>query len=245
MKVYERVTAEKLTQIDLVRYEFAKRFVSTKKVLDIACGTGYGTLLLYESDAQSVTGVDNNSIVIDKLIKMHTGKNNLFFVNSSAYTLPFEDNLFDIIISVETFEHLETPEQFIKEAHRVVSKINGVVIISTPLNEQEDRYKPVNPFHVREYNQFELNEILSKYFSNIEYVYQNTSLKQNWITRTINFIESFNIKVRKIKKYINPNIIKKLRLMFNSEKNIIDKTVIDKKNDSAHVIIAICKNYFL
>ena len=42
----------------LIRYELAKEFVKDKTVLDIACGSGYGTKILAEAGAREVEGID-------------------------------------------------------------------------------------------------------------------------------------------------------------------------------------------
>lgn len=45
--------------------------------------------------------------------------------------IPFEDEMFDVVISLETIEHLENPWQFVREAYRVL-KPKGKLILSTP-----------------------------------------------------------------------------------------------------------------
>src|SRR3990172_3135768 len=42
----------------IYRYRFAARFVRHKRVLDVACGEGYGTVGLLKAGAESVIGVD-------------------------------------------------------------------------------------------------------------------------------------------------------------------------------------------
>ena len=48
------VTDKALVKLHIDRYEFASKFVKDKKVLDIACGTGYGSSLLKKSGAKEV-----------------------------------------------------------------------------------------------------------------------------------------------------------------------------------------------
>lgn len=47
--------------------------------------------------------------------------------------IPFKNNLFDYVISLETIEHLEDPWNFLREVQRVL-KPKGTVILSTPNN---------------------------------------------------------------------------------------------------------------
>src|SRR5208337_4385431 len=42
----------------LERYRWAAKFVAGKRVLDVACGTGYGTALLANAGAAQVDGFD-------------------------------------------------------------------------------------------------------------------------------------------------------------------------------------------
>lgn len=39
---------------------------------------------------------------------------------ASGYNLPFKDNVFDTIVSTEVLEHLEKPQSFVNEIHRVL-----------------------------------------------------------------------------------------------------------------------------
>jgi len=53
------------------------------------------------------------------------------YIKGSAEKMPFEENTFDTLIAGELIEHLKAPENFIKEAHRVL-KAGGEMLITTP-----------------------------------------------------------------------------------------------------------------
>ena len=53
-----------LEQDHLERYRFARGFADGRRVLDIACGAGYGSQMLAEAGAETVTGVDLNQDII-------------------------------------------------------------------------------------------------------------------------------------------------------------------------------------
>ena len=55
------------------RYAFARRFVAGRRVLDAACGEGYGSALLAEA-ADTVVGVDIDAQVVAKAATTY-GKN--------------------------------------------------------------------------------------------------------------------------------------------------------------------------
>jgi 2-polyprenyl-3-methyl-5-hydroxy-6-metoxy-1,4-benzoquinol methylase len=58
-------------------------------------------------------------------------KNIKFFEVNANIELSWPDEYFDIIVSVETIEHLENPWNFIREVHRIL-KPKGKLIIKTP-----------------------------------------------------------------------------------------------------------------
>ena len=170
MKALERTTVSPSTESfhkseypdHWERYEFAANFVEGKKVIDIACGPGYGTALLSKKSGQTTIGLDVDEEVVQTATKNygHIAK----FQKADGYNWPIESNSFDVVVSLETFEHLDNPEAFLQEIFRVL-KPTGSLIISTPCNETETRFHPPNPFHLREYNWIEMGEYISKYFT--------------------------------------------------------------------------------
>lgn len=148
------------------RYRFAGKFVKGKKVLDAACGEGYGSHIL-SAEAKEVTGLDISTKTVENANKKY-GKDNLSFRAGSVEKLPFEDNSFDVVISYETIEHVtgEVQESFLKEIRRVL-KPDGFLIMSTPNKAvYTDLVKGENAFHVKEFYVDEYDEFLGKYFKN-------------------------------------------------------------------------------
>lgn len=239
MKVQERATRDRLTVIDLERYKFTKPYIEGKLVLDIACGSAYGTLMLLEFGARKVVGVDIDKSTINHLsMKYATKSEMLEFKVGSAYDIPLPNSSVDVVVSIETLEHLENPVDFLKEIHKVMHA-ESILILSTPLNETESRFKPSNPYHVREYSQEELEQMLSPLFKNIKKFYQKSELRPNWITRFIDYLETNNIGIRKIKKYISFKIIKGVRKIAMSSSSTIKSTRIDENKQNGDVIIIV------
>ncbi len=155
----------------LIRYELAKKFVSGKIVLDIACGSGFGAKILARAGAEKVTAVD----IDEKTVKKARNKNwlkNIVYRQGNAENLAEKNETFDIIVSFETIEHLKNPEKYLKELKRVI-KNNGLIFISTP-NKKISKEK--NPFHFKEFEKEEFKEILSKYFKSILLLEQNNGI---------------------------------------------------------------------
>jgi cyclopropane fatty-acyl-phospholipid synthase-like methyltransferase len=110
------------------RYIFAGRYVKGKSVLDIACGAGYGTSLLFEAGANEVTGVDLSSEAVQFAVRNY-GRDRIKFITENAEQ--FRNGRYDVIASFETLEHLENRRQFLKNL-RSMMKDHGILIISTP-----------------------------------------------------------------------------------------------------------------
>jgi 2-polyprenyl-3-methyl-5-hydroxy-6-metoxy-1,4-benzoquinol methylase len=153
------------------RYMFASQFVKGKKILDVACGVGYGSSLLIDKEAFSVTGIDISEKAINYARKNFKRKN-VKFVTGNAEKLPFGNEVFDVVVSFETIEHLRQPNMFLKEAKRVL-KNDGLFIISTP---NKGKYCSVNSFHVKEFKVSEFRKLVSKYFNDIRVFFQDSYL---------------------------------------------------------------------
>ena len=157
----------------LHRYAIAKEWIKGKKVLDIACGEGYGSNLLAE-EADSVIGVDVDTAVILNAQAKYK-RTNLNFVHGNVENIPFKDNSFDVIVSFETLEHTDKHEQMLSEFKRIL-KQEGIVIISTPdkLSYTDQRnYK--NPFHLKELYKNEFVALIKRHFKNSVFLEQRYS----------------------------------------------------------------------
>ena len=143
------------------RYRFAAKHVSGKRVLDIACGEGYGTAALGLAGAANVIGVD-----IDEATCSHARrKYGVETRQGDAENIPLADADRDVVVSFETIEHVLHPERFAQECARVLSP-GGLLIISTP-NRTVYSLRGENPYHCRELDRSEFCGILDPYFEGI------------------------------------------------------------------------------
>ena len=129
------------------------------KVLDIACGLGYGTAMLADV-CREVVGADIDPAVIAMSSNKYRSLNNVNFLTADCENLPFDDNHFDAVVSFETIEHVDG-DRYLSEMHRVISQ-GGSFILSSPQN--AIGHIPVNPWHVVEYTLENLKKMVSKYF---------------------------------------------------------------------------------
>ena len=112
-------------------HEAAKAVLRTDSLLDLACGTGFGTNILAEHTEGMVIGGDVDPSAIEEC-REQWNRANLEFRVQDGVAIVFEDAFFDKLISFETIEHLEDPERFLGEMRRVL-KPNGALLISTPV----------------------------------------------------------------------------------------------------------------
>lgn len=162
----ERYTPECLREIryeHVHRYVFARELVAGRRVLDAACGEGYGSALLAET-ASRVSGVDVSAQAVEHATERYSAAN-LEFHQADCLALPFPDDQFDCVVSFETLEHLENHEQLLAEFKRVL-RPGGFLLISTPdkaiyTDQQGNR----NEFHVAELYREEFDALLERHFA--------------------------------------------------------------------------------
>ncbi len=147
------------------RYLLARRCVAGKRVLDAACGEGYGSALL-ASAAASVVGIDLSAEAVAHASERYAGEHgNLRFVTASVASIPLPDASFDVIVSFETIEHMTEHEAFLREIDRLLAP-DGMLIISSPNRpEYSDKTGYRNEFHVKELDRAELESLLDPHFS--------------------------------------------------------------------------------
>lgn len=170
--IYERVPIQTLDHTpaefveDLPRYRFAGEHVRGSRVVDLACGTGYGTRLLADAGAAHVLGVDLSDEALTQA-RQCFGDSRIEFRKGDGASIPVESGWADAAISLETIEHVAEPARFLRELRRVL-RPGGVLVMSTPRNETEGRVRPTNPFHVREYSEDEFVRLVRREFDDVE-----------------------------------------------------------------------------
>jgi len=137
-------------------------------VLDIACGSGYGTELLAKT-AKKVYGVDVDEQAVAYASQYFAAKNIAYKIGDGV-SIPLEDNSVDVVVTFETIEHIQDYKTFIKEIKRVL-KPDGLAVVSTP-NDLE--FAEGNHFHIHEFTYSELISLLRRDFANIDSYYQAT-----------------------------------------------------------------------
>lgn len=156
------------------RYHFAATYIKDKRVLDIACGTGFGEQILIDAGAAAIVAADYSEEALATTSALRTPNTTL--LRTDGTRLPFGDGTFDVVTSFETVEHIPEYGKFVAELRRVL-KDDGVMIMSTPnaFYTRPINGKPVNPFHVFEFTPDEFRSLLSPSFSRVELFGQRVS----------------------------------------------------------------------
>ncbi|MCW1888696.1 MAG: class I SAM-dependent methyltransferase [Candidatus Moranbacteria bacterium] len=148
------------------------RLTNIKDVIDLGFGDGFLLKELAKKN-YSVYGIDFVEENIS-LTKESTGlTDNLKF--GSVTDIPFNENLFDLAIATEMFEHLteDDLEKGLTEIHRVLRK-NGLLIVTVPYNENLSKKTVCCPnceckFHLwghqQSFNDSNLETKFSKHFT--------------------------------------------------------------------------------
>ena len=192
------------------RYEFAGSYALSRRVLDVACGCGYGTALLSKKSGIKALGLDLDGEAIN-WAKYHYGKFAEYIQVDQDEYWPLKNKKFDLVVSLETIEHVPNPKTFLNAIYNALQP-NGILVLSTPCNETETRFKPTNPFHLREYTWDELGELVTEKFK----------IQSRWSQCSNSSLAWDNLKSTKTSSQ-TINMIKKIipNLLLNGLKKII------------------------
>jgi ubiquinone/menaquinone biosynthesis C-methylase UbiE len=145
------------------------------RILDVGCGEGF-TLerLRKEGIGQVLEGIDAQKSVVE-LGKITHPK--LTLREESIYALPYEDNSFDMVLCTEVLEHLEHPENALKELYRVCGRYCVITVPNEPFFQTANFLRGKN---------------LSRFGNDIEHI-------QHWSTRGITKFVGKLFSIQKVK----------------------------------------------
>jgi len=210
------------------RYGLATPYAQNKEVLDIACGTGIGTIN-FSSIAKNIVGMDYGEEVINYAKKNFKRENITYIIWNAEKVFPFEDNTVDLITAFEFIEHIKGYKHFLKECNRVL-KPGGVMVLTTP---NAKHNKVMHMWHVQEFTNDELKQLLKGYFPSASVNMQGIMYKQEFLDR-LHKAERTSGLVSKTPSFIKNMIPSKISIWiskilgFNATKNDFFVTTADE-----------------
>lgn len=146
------------------RYRFAiGQGVGGRRVLDVACGAGFGVQMLLQAGACAV-GMDLDSAALAESRRLLP---RALLARADATRLPLPDASVDLVVSCETLEHVPDPEGLVADFARVLVPA-GRLVLSTPnLSFGPPSLHEGNPFHLKEFTPAELRDLLLRHFGQV------------------------------------------------------------------------------
>jgi len=171
---------ENIDQIDsvrrnhLIRYKYALSLIKSKNsVLDVACGSGYGSKMLALHGCK-VTSMDNSEEAL-RLCKRFNDHPNIQWKLGDINDLKSHINEpLDAIVSFETLEHLPSGQEKILRLFNELVKDKGVIVTSIPLNHPDTKW------HKKQFTWKERDKLYASVFKKYEYPEVNKSLVVAW-----------------------------------------------------------------
>ncbi len=144
-----------------VAYDWLAPWCVGARVADAGCGEGYGAALL-DRVASTVVALD---YAPDVLAHVRSRYPELHPVRADLQRLPVADGAGEVVVSLQTIEHLHDQAGFVAECARVL-RPSGTLVVTTPnrLTFSPGRAVPLNPFHTRELSAAELRDLLTPAF---------------------------------------------------------------------------------
>ena len=152
LEEFKQIERQVLVQEHLKRYGSIRRFCFGK-VLDFACGCGYGSYMLaLNPDVTSVTSVDNSTDAI-AWAKKHFSHPNITYKIADARKVT---GTFDTLVCLETIEHLKDTRIVPEIVERC--KVQNV-IVSFP----DKKTTHYNPHHFHDFVRQDIVDLFPKH----------------------------------------------------------------------------------
>jgi SAM-dependent methyltransferase len=137
----------------LAAYRAAARLCRGARVLEAGAGEGYGAAAVRAAGAATVVALDYDTAAVGHLRVTYR----LPAVRANLVALPFQDRAFDVVLSLQTIEHLWDQPRFLAECARTLAP-GGRLVLTTP---NRRTFPGGNPYHSRELDAAELSGLIA------------------------------------------------------------------------------------
>jgi arsenite methyltransferase len=178
-----------------------------ERVLDLGCGSGWATRLIARMVADGpegfgqVVGVDISDEMIRQARTASKEFENIMYVWGSATQIPWEENFFDKMLSVESFYYYPDQERALAELFRVMAPRGRMFILINLYRDNPYSLQWVDklkvPVHVR--SAAEYVELLKKHmFENVEYLQipDDTPTPDGYVTKSFRSLDDLKASKR-------------------------------------------------
>jgi 2-polyprenyl-3-methyl-5-hydroxy-6-metoxy-1,4-benzoquinol methylase len=146
---------QRLLQQHVERYEFAGKKVAGRRVIDAACGTGYGSAMLKRAGASSVLGLDIDPQTV-AYARQRYALDGVDYQTANLEQCDFSQWDFDALVSFETIEHLDNPESLLRR-WRARLPGDGLLLASVPTVPTLD----INEFHKHDFTRASWRDLVA------------------------------------------------------------------------------------
>lgn len=139
--------------IHVSRYGIVRDICRDRRVLDFACGQGYGAAMMKRWGAASVIAIDGSAEAIEAARTVF-GDHGVEYLQANAESLDsvVKPGSIDLVVCIETIEHVPEPAGLLRAIRSVIAP-EGVIVLTCP---NDHWYFPseqeANPFHVRKFS---------------------------------------------------------------------------------------------
>jgi len=136
--------------------------------LDVGCGTGWavGEAAKLVDFKGQFFGIDLSPKMIKKAKVNFACRDNFYFIEANAESIPLRDDVCDIVICTHSFHHYLNPNRVLREMHRVLKKGGKLYIVDTTADNWIIQVADViirlaEPQHVRFYSTDEFRQMFA------------------------------------------------------------------------------------
>ena len=162
----------------LAVYEWIAARTAGRRIVDLACGEGYGAAVLSRA-AAAVTGVDANPETFEHARLKYTRKPVLRFERDMVETWRGQ---VDCVVFLQTIEHVHDPDAVLEHIRELVGP-TGVAYVSTPYVltlAPAGAERSGNPWHLTEYRSTEYRALCERHFGSVELLGLHHARKLRW-----------------------------------------------------------------